>query len=699
MELLAPCGSIEALKRAVSAGADAVYFGLGELNARAKAIEFNLDNLPQWVDYCHLFGVKVYITLNVEIYHNELDRALELVKGAYNAKVDALIVSDLGLILAIRKDFPDFPIHVSTQAGVKDINGALFYKKLGVKRVVLARECGFKEYEEISKVIEVEVFVHGALCVSFSGACLMSSYIGGNSGNRGRCKQPCRQEYIAREENGKPLKKGYLLSPKDINLCRHLDRISLCGVASLKIEGRLKSPEYVYAVTSYYRARLNGEVIDASNVLKTFNRGGFCEGYLNNNDVIYTKVANHIGVKIGKVLKVQNRKGFSFAEIDSEVFKGDGLKILRKGIEVGGSDVTSVTKTANGYLIPVSKEVKPDDEVRITRDKRYCDFCNKQNRHLGVNFKLTFSNNKATLVAYCGDFQAMAECDLEVALRTLSRQEIENQLSKLGDTNFIFEGLQLYGEGYLPKSKLNSLRKNAVDLLERELITSYSPLREMTIIPQNEEFTSKVKGLIIEISSPNLFGLKPSAVVYTPQLLDDKVFDIISDLKQCVENVYLRLPLLLSSDKQLYFAKKGVDTGFGLYADNVGLIELCRKLNLPYIVGTTLNISNTLSSRLLYDADAIIYTHEVGISPIEEGHTYQSGRLALMHFYHCPNQVVSGNRCSTCKSKGRTLYYESEGRSFPVKAVISDRCYYTLYADKQISVKTNNKNIFKSLCD
>ncbi len=698
MELLAPCGNINALLCAVAAGANAVYFGLGELNARAKSVEFNTDNLSTWVDYCHLFDVKVYVTLNVEIYDSEFVRALELVDCAYKAKVDALIVSDIGLILAIRKQFPNFPIHVSTQAGIRDINGALFFKKLGVKRVVLARECGFREYEEISKIIEVEVFVHGALCVSFSGACLLSSYIGGNSGNRGRCKQPCRQEYTAKV-NGKILKKGYLLSPKDINVSNRLDRLYNSGVSSLKIEGRLKSPEYVYAVTSYYRAKLDGIKQSDYDILKTFNRGGFCEGYLNGSDVIYPKVANHIGVKIGKVLKIEKHNGFTFAEINCKVSKGDGLKILRKGIEVGGSDVTSVTKTKDGFLIPVSRNVKPNDEVRLTRDKEYADFCRKQRRKLPLHYHLTFSEHDIVLTASYNNHVATARVQTTPSLKVLTFQEIEKQLSKLGETNFIFESLAVDGQGYLPKSGLNALRNEVSSSLERVIIEDYKPLREEGIIPCDNDFSSKIGGLILEISSDDLCGFSPSAVVYKPKKLYDGVFDTIAEIRKKCNSVYLKLPVLLKQGLVEYYIKNAVDKGYGIYADNIGLVELCRANNLPYIVGTTLNISNTLSSRVLFDADAIVYTHEVGISPITEGHTFQSGRLALMHFYHCPNRTVTEKDCFNCKAKGQPLIYESEGRSFPVRAIKADRCYYTLYADKRISVKTNNKRIFKSLCD
>lgn len=698
MELLAPCGNINALLCAVAAGANAVYFGLGELNARAKAVDFNTDNLSYWVDYCHLFDVKVYVTLNVEIYDGEINRALELVSCAYNAKVDALIVSDIGLILQIRKNFPDFPIHVSTQAGVKDVNGALFFKKLGVKRVVLARECGFKEYEEISKIIEVEVFVHGALCVSFSGACLMSSYIGGNSGNRGRCKQPCRQEYTAKV-NDKVLKKGYLLSPKDVNVSKQLDKLAESGVSSLKIEGRLKSPEYVYAVTSYYRGILEGRAQSDYDMLKTFNRGGFCEGYLNGFDVIYPNVANHVGVKIGKVLKIEKRNGFAFAEINCKVSKGDGLKLLRNGFEVGGSDVTSATKTSNGWLIPVSQGVKPNDEVRLTRDKEYAEYCRKQKRKLGVSFNLVFSAHEVVLKATYKGYTASVSVQSISSSRALTYQELVNQLSKLGESNFVLDSLVVVGQGYLPKSALNGLRNDVVASLEKLVIDGYIPFREDGVIPCEKEYNSKVDGMILEVPSSDLKGYVPSAVVYKPDTLYDGIFDIVDAIKKRCEKVYLRLPILLSGALTEYYIKSAVEKNYGIYADNIGLVELCRNYKVPYIAGTALNISNTISSRVLYDADAIVYTHEVGISPIEQGHTFQEGRLALMHFYHCPNRTVTDNNCSNCRSKGQTLIYESEGRSFPVKAVKADRCYYTLYADKRISIRTDNKRIFKSLCD
>ncbi len=240
LEVLAPIGNIQALKVAIYAGADAVYLGLDLFNARIKADNFNKENIAYWVDYCHLFGVKVYLTFNTNIKQSEREIFAEYVDIAAKAGVDAFIVTDLGCLDILKKY--DIPLHGSTQIGVHNLAGAKVLEDLGFTRVVLARETLNSDIIEIKNntKLEIEHFVHGALCVSFSGACLMSSMMSGDSGNRGRCNQPCRLKYTCNLSN----KYGYLLSPKDQCLIDKVSQLAKLGVDSLKIEGRLKQPHY-----------------------------------------------------------------------------------------------------------------------------------------------------------------------------------------------------------------------------------------------------------------------------------------------------------------------------------------------------------------------------------------------------------------------------------------------------------------------
>ena len=275
-ELLAPAGDFECLVAAVKGGADAVYIGGKSFSARAYAKNFDFDEVRRAVTYCHLHGVKLYVTMNILVYDSELDEAVAFAKEMYRAGVDALIIADVGLISAIRREIPDFELHASTQMSVNNSVGADLAYSLGCTRVVLARELSGKNMKDVTAncKAETEVFLHGALCVCHSGQCLFSSMIGGRSGNRGECAQPCRLPY----NDGK-----YVLSLSDLSLAQHVRELIDSGVASLKIEGRMKSPDYVYTVTSIYR-RLLDENRDSNKkenekLERAFSRGGFTDGY------------------------------------------------------------------------------------------------------------------------------------------------------------------------------------------------------------------------------------------------------------------------------------------------------------------------------------------------------------------------------------------------------------------------------------
>ncbi|MCI8404212.1 MAG: U32 family peptidase [Clostridia bacterium] len=284
MELLAPAGSAAALRAAVQSGADAVYIGGSEFGARHSAENFSSDEIKRWTDYCHLYGVQVHVTVNTIIKEKELPDLQEYVKNLSRAGVDALIVQDMGAAEMIKNTVPDMILHASTQMTVTSLEGVRYLEDMGFSRVVLARELSEKEIAYICKnaKAEIEVFAHGAICMCYSGQCLMSSILGGRSGNRGRCAQPCRLPYEMLE-NGKNTGKGYLLSPKDMALVNELQCLDKIGVTSLKIEGRLKRPEYVSAVVGIYRKYIDNPSMisheDMRELTDAFSRSGFTDGY------------------------------------------------------------------------------------------------------------------------------------------------------------------------------------------------------------------------------------------------------------------------------------------------------------------------------------------------------------------------------------------------------------------------------------
>ena len=413
IELLAPAGTKEAFVAAVQNGADAVYLGAKSFSARAGATNFDNDALVEAVKYAHMRGVKVFVTLNTLIKQSEMDDALKMAEFLYNIGVDAIIIQDLGLASLIMHALPDVRLHASTQMTIHSVSGAKKLEELGFKRVVLARELSYEQIKQIKEQtsLELEIFVHGAICNSYSGQCLFSSYLGGRSGNRGRCAQPCRLPYELK--NGQTsLKKGYLLSPKDMCLLSHMDKIKELGIDSLKIEGRLKRPEYVATVTRIYKKYLSSplkpDVEDVKMLLNAFNRSGFTDGYFTANTG-------------GKMMSFD-----SPSNISEEIFAPD-----------------------------IKQSFAENANFRRVKVRAYCAI------KCGQKSTMTLSDDdKNTITAY--------GAASEMATNTpLSYERAYTQLSKFGSVPFELEELVLdIDEGItLPISEVNALRRAACDML------------------------------------------------------------------------------------------------------------------------------------------------------------------------------------------------------------------------------------------
>lgn len=388
-ELLVPAGGEKQLIAAVENGADAVYLGGRAFNARINAGNFDDGEISRAIDFAHQRGVKVYVTMNTLLTDPELEEALRYAAFLYEKGADALIVQDLGLGLLIRETMPEFPLHLSTQASVYDLQGAEAAYRLGYKRVVLARELTLEEIGRICRnaSAEIEVFVHGALCICYSGQCQMSRAFGGRSGNRGQCAQPCRLPYETKKwtgEDGRPAR--YPLSPRDLCLIERLPELIRSGVASLKIEGRMKSAEYVAVVTSIYRKYLDryeqegAYTVDAADILalqQIFNRGGFTEGYADGDPgerLMAGNIPKHRGVRIGRAVKKIPGTPFVDVELNRELSIGDGVEFQRE-VPVGNI-VTYCEKRKNGLVRigDIKGEPEPGAPLyRISSKKQLAD--------------------------------------------------------------------------------------------------------------------------------------------------------------------------------------------------------------------------------------------------------------------------------------------------------------------------------------
>ena len=383
IELLSPAGNFECVRAAVQNGADSVYFGSNIFSARAFANNFGLDELEKAITYCKLRGVKTHLTLNTLIKDDEFEDALNLAKQAYSFGIDAIIVQDLGLAKALISLFPDLPIHASTQMTVHNLNGALELQELGFKRVVLSRELSANEIEYICKNtdVEIECFVHGALCISYSGQCLFSSMIGGRSGNRGKCAGPCRLPFELLENN-KKIDSGYLLSTRDLCGLDFIPFFIKTGVKCLKIEGRMKSPEYVAIVTNIYRKyidlALSNEpyVVDKNDkkeLMQAFNRGMSSAGHLENKpnrNLVFKENPSNMGLPLGIVQKYNKQKGHITLK-------------LKENLEIG--DTISLQKEDGSYT--VSELMENNKNITTTRYWSNCYNWSNERQHTSTVIK------------------------------------------------------------------------------------------------------------------------------------------------------------------------------------------------------------------------------------------------------------------------------------------------------------------------
>lgn len=490
IEILAPAGSYESFHAAIVAGADAVYAGGPKFGARAFAENFTEAQLLNAIDYAHLHQRKFYLTVNTLLKDYEIEQLPEYLEPLYQRGLDAVIVQDMGVLNVVRQYFPDMDIHASTQMTVTGVNGAQFLKENGAVRVVPAREISLEEVRNIKSVtgMEMECFVHGALCYCYSGQCLLSSLIGGRSGNRGQCAQPCRLPYTV---DGK---KGYLLSLKDICTLDIIPDLIEAGIDSFKIEGRMKRPEYVAGVTSIYRKYVDlylknpqkpylVDDKDKEMLMDLFNRGGFHTGYYkqkNGRNMITIQKPNHIGVKAGDVLsqkgrEVQMRALTDITAGDLIEFKNETQRYTTGKSCKQGEVITILAP--KGMRLPAGEVLYrvQSPELLNTLEIMY----SKGKVIEKLYGYISMEAGKAAKLVVCKDeysVEVESEQQVEAASsRPLDEERIKKQLRKTGNTEFAFDMLdvELHGEVFLPMQQLNEMRRKALEELEKKIQDSF----------------------------------------------------------------------------------------------------------------------------------------------------------------------------------------------------------------------------------
>lgn len=666
MENLAPAGNWDALRSAVAAGADAVYLGYAAYSARAGAGNFDEQQLRDAVRFAHLHHVRVHVTVNTLIKDGEMAGVVDVLRLLSEIRVDAVLVQDLGVLRMARRCFPDLPIHASTQMAIHNATGVRFCRNQGMTRAVLARECSAAEIALAAKEgIEIEVFGHGAQCVAVSGECLFSSVVGGRSGNRGRCAQPCRLLYTYRG------KTAAWLSPRDVCMRDDLPELNKAGVASIKLEGRLKRPEYVATIANSYRNAIdamdNGHFRKADEAEMTglrqiFSRGGFMRGYAMGAEdagVIDPARVSHGGVKIGRVEFAAGN--MARVRLERNLDDGDGLQIRTAQGDAeliyAGHD-TEAGQIAVVRLRPDIRTKAGDEVYRLTSEKQL-----QWARSLaipaipadmmvvaypGKPLALTMTDGESS-VTVTGDTVAPAQS------RAMSEEDARRSLGKLSDTPFSLRTLTVQTAGaFVPVSALNQLRREACQQLAEARIAAFTrkAVREETADDLIYPDTPDVPSVAIVRTREQADAVQGAAdlLVWYPE--DFRADALESGLRDMPDGVWLQLPTVCEEktlDELDAFVQRNAGKLGGIVLGSVG--QLGRTWNVPMGAGSGIPVMNRRAAQFLLEQGCRFVTASSELSGAELRTLMQNhppvvvpayGREQLMLLHHCPARTYLG---------------------------------------------------------
>ena len=662
MKILSPAGDLESLKVAVYNGADEVYLGVKDFNAR-NIEGFSLDTLKQAVDFAHVFDVKVNLTVNILFSDDEIQSALDLIVDAYNLGVDSFIIQDIGLASLVHVNYPKIEMHASTQMGIHNLEGVIQAEKLGFKRVVLARETPLEEIKRIKENsnVEIEYFCQGALCVSFSGNCYLSSYLNDASGNRGKCKQLCRLPYSLRYNN-KEIRNGYLLSAKDFNMLDRLDDLQEAGVSVLKIEGRARRPFYVGATTRIYKRALNKEPFDIKDLELAFNRG-YTAGYFDGNGDIISNKQNHIGIKIGEVKDFKKGKRFNeiFIKSEMEISPKSVLKFIKNNEEVVIT-AFDISKQKNLVRITTTQVVPIGADVNLISDYiKEQEMLNFKSRRK-IQIKITAKIGKPIEAEFEIGNEAYkvfgSVCEHAMKQPISEKDFILNfNKSELFEANLSFD----VDNVFLPKQKVNEFRRSVFEKIFN-LLTENKKEKYEKIIIKSLKKCKKIKKFN---NFQEIFNFDEQFlcenIIYNPE--EYSFENIIKFIKKCKkENKkgYLSIP------------------NFALEKDVDILRDIVEKTKIPFVVnnlfalgfegekiaGGGLNVFNTFSANYL-GCDFIV----------AEGGDY---KMQYMTLIHCPMKAHMKSTCSNCCYKNGYEYVMQNGKRLKLKRKKMSTCIFYL---------------------
>lgn len=668
IEILSPAGGEECAYAAINAGTDAIYLGLDRFSARSSAENFDDEKFSKICKYARAFGVKVYVALNTVVKDSETESFLNTVVSAWNNGADAIIIQDLFFGKFIKQSAPQIKLHLSTQAGTCNVLGAQLAKACGFDRVILARETKLKDIEKISKIIDTEAFVQGALCTCFSGQCYLSSFAGGNSGNRGKCKQPCRKLYsIDRSGFEEP---AYRLSLSDLSVGENIHSLIDAGVSSFKIEGRMRRPEYVAAAVNYYQSILAGKDGDISALKRTYNRGNYTKGLAFGQDksFISSAVQGHIGEFAG-IIKVENAK--YILQSSSKFSNRDGFKILRGGKEVGGGTCGGACN--GGYILNTRARLKNGDKVFITTDAALNERLLQNKRLVPVKISAEFLCGKCAKITIDGN-EFLGDCELERAnSRPLTEEDIIRNFQKTDGYPFLPEFTDIRTDGvFITAANLNALRRGVYEKLYELLAENRNPQIFPKIDLPHIKREENEKTAVIATS---LNGVKADIGVLKP---DDFSQDFKDLLKDFDGEKFLFVPPYMTGE-EVEKITEAVKLFNGIYCDGYFGLELAKKLEKPFFAGTGFNIANSVSLAGI-DAKYVCLSKELTIAETnglsrKNAFYLSGGNIKVMDLIYCPFE----KKCSTCDKRNLYTLTDGERRGFPLRRYVTGECRFELY--------------------
>lgn len=734
MELLAPAGTYEAFLAAVENGADAVYLGGKSFSARANASNFSIEELQQILTYAHLRGVKIHLTMNTLLDDSELPEAFAFAKEAYQLGVDAIIVQDLGLATMLHQAFPDLPLHASTQISAHSLEGVEMLAKLGFSRVVLARELSLDEIRFICEhtTTEIEIFAHGALCVSYSGQCLMSSMIGDRSGNRGKCAQPCRMPYQL-IQNQDVVASGYLLSPKDLST---LDILSeLPQVTCLKIEGRMKSPEYVATVVQLYRNYLDlagaaPSQEDQNRLAQVFNRGGFSHAYLHQKtgkDMMCYEKPKHWGCYLGTVASYDGKRYITLAKEANapELSIGDGIEIWNR---TNFSPSTIVSEIIGNQIGRIQGDISVGDKVYKTMDKRLQQSAKETysrgfRRQTPISITVHIAEGKPISVQLEDFSYSSSLIPEEAQKQPLTVDTVKEHFSKLGNTPFSAKDItvQLEGHVFLPIRQLNELRRQAIEAYEQYILSAYQrPLSPITWeswkknafanCSENAETPSKDGNrkhvsVMLRTVQEEFLTLQGVDAFYIPF---QEALTKLPQIKQLPGKIYLVLPTITKGNYAALIQKhlaNMLTVCDGVVLSHIGQYAYVKDLPTEKIANYTFNTFNTVTLELLASLgfSKALLSPELTKSQMQAiaSHTplpvevIAYGSLCVMTSEYCPvGSLVGGfsahHKCSQPCLRGDRYYLRDRMKmDFRILPDAID-CQASIFNSKITSVATKD---------